>query len=315
MSGWDLDQDSVKILDIWLAIRPQNEVDIVSPSSSTTIEPAADSIVAYLTSPPGAQADEFDDFSNRLERVFHALIEFCVLHPRSMDWGITVLYRVITDIPADAASELGEGPEGARLDLERFFGNYVSPYADGTGPQIGTKPKDRPDAKDPFTVQFSAEEVEERPDEVIQKITNLRKSRWKTTIVQCFSARCHVLETVVHPYKEALVKRLLYLLGFQLDITGPDWNKIDCVGLLTMLRGSASYLLSTFPAEEQEGKKQEWIKGLNNLLSTSHEGREADDKADDIRVKSHAALALKNLRDGPFNEASADLFAVGYWMF
>ncbi|KAM0809454.1 hypothetical protein AB5N19_09798 [Seiridium cardinale] len=293
MSGWDSDQDDIKVLDIWLSLRPQKETDIVKPSSSPTIEAAAATLLAYLTSPDGSHANEFDDFSNRFARLEHALVEFCLQHPRSMDWGITVLYQVIRGTPTDAAGEFGEGPEGARLDLERFFGNYVSLYTDGTRPQVGTKPRDRPDAKDPFLVRFSAEEVEERADDVIERMANLRKSRWKTMIVECFSARCHVLETVVHPYKQALVNRLLEFLVLQLDITKPEYNKIDCVGTLTMLRGSASYLLSTFPAEERENTKQEWINGLNNLLSTSHEGREADDKADDIRVKSHAAVSFR----------------------
>ncbi|CAJ2503435.1 Uu.00g108290.m01.CDS01 [Anthostomella pinea] len=315
MSGWDLDQDDIRILDIWLSIRPQNEADIGHPSSSPTIDAAADTLLTYLASPPGAYAEEFDDFSNRFWSLINALIEFCLLHPRFMDWGITVLYRVIAKVPTDAAGELGEGPEGARLDLERFLGTYLNLYNDGTRPQVGTKPKDSPDAKDPFTVQFSAEEVEARADDVVQKMANLRKSRWKTMMVQCFAARCHVLETVAHSYKEALVRRLLEFLGIQLDVAHREWNRVDCIGLLTMLRGSSSYLLSTFPAEEREQKKQEWVKGLTSLLSTSHEGREPEDKADDIRVKSHAALALENLRAGGLNEPSADLFDVRYWMF
>ncbi|CAH0052194.1 unnamed protein product [Clonostachys solani] len=315
MSGWDLGQDGLKVLDIWLSIRPQNEADIINPSSSPTIKTAADTLLTYLTSQPGTYADEFDEFDDRSARLHHALIEFCLLCPQSMDWGIKVLYEVIRNTPADAVGALGEGPEGARLDLERFFGDYVSLYEDGTRPKVGTKPSDRPNAKDPFLVQFSAEEVEERADDVIDKMANLRKSRWKTIIVMCFSTRCHVLETVVHPYKEALVRRLLEFLDVQLDPTKREWNKVDCVSLLTMLRGSASYLLSTFPAEERRVKKQGWIMGLNNLLSTSHEGREAEDKADDMQVKSHAALALKNLRAGGLNESSADLFDVRYWMF
>lgn len=153
-----------------------------------------------------------------------------------MDWGITVLYEVIKNTPADAVSTLGEGPEGARLYLERFFGDCLSLYQDGTRPKVGTKPRDRLGAKDPFLVQFSAEEIEERTDNVIDKMANLRKSRWKTIIFGCFSARCHVLDTLVHPYKEALVQRLLELLDLQLDLTKQEWNKVDCVGLLTMLR-------------------------------------------------------------------------------
>ncbi|CAI6085079.1 unnamed protein product [Clonostachys chloroleuca] len=221
---------------IWLSVRPQNEADIINPSSSSTTKVAADTLLTYLISQPGTHADEFDEFVDRSARLHHALIEFCLFYPRSMDWGITVLYEVIKNTPADAVSTLGEGPEGARLDLERFFGDCLSLYQDGTRPKVGTKPRDRLGAKDPFLVQFSAEEIEERTDNVIDKMANLRKSRWKTIIFGCFSARCHVLDTLVHPYKEALVQRLLELLDLQLDLTKQEWNKVDCVGLLTMLR-------------------------------------------------------------------------------
>ncbi|KAF2019184.1 hypothetical protein BU24DRAFT_489206 [Aaosphaeria arxii CBS 175.79] len=315
MSGWDLDDESAKVLDIWVSVKPQNEADLASPSTSSTVQAAANTLWTFLDTPPGAFTAEFEDFDNRFARVENALVELCLLHPRSMDWGIAVMYQIIKDAPGDAIFGLGEGSEGARRDLERFFGNYLSFYADGTHGSVGTKPKDRQGAKDPFTVQFTAREVEDHADEVVKKMANIRKNRWKTMIVQCLAARCHVLETVEHAYKQALVNQLVEFLEIQLDISHREWSTIDCVGLLTMLRGSAAYLLSTFPAEERETKRQDWIKGLNSLLSTSHQGRAPEDKADDIRIKSHAALALKNLRAGGLNEPSVDLFDVQYWMF
>jgi hypothetical protein len=295
MSGWDLDHLDAKALEIWLSIRSHHENDVVDPSSPTIISTVAGTLTAYLTSPPGAYADEFDDFANRFARLMHALIEFCLLHPRSMDWGITVLFQVIKSMPADAVCELGEGPEGGRLDLERFFGNYVGLYSARTRPRVGTTPKYRSDVKDQFAVQFSSEEVEELTDDVVDKMVNLSKTRWKSMTMQCFAARFHGLETPTHPYNGDLDERLLVFLDLQLDLMKPAWNKIDCIGLLTMLRGSASYLLSTFPGEEREKKKQGWIKGLKHLLSTSQEGREVDDKADDFRIKYHAAVSFQSL--------------------
>jgi len=291
-----LDQSETKILDIWLSIRPRDESDVVEPSSSSSISTASDTLLAYLTSPPGAHADEFDDFGDRFANLEHALIEFCLLHPRSMDWGITVLFQVIQNVPMNAVCELGEGQEGARLDLERFLGNYTDLYSGGgTKPLVGTMPKYRSDVKDQFAVQFSAEEVKERPDDVIEKMKNLRKTRWKTMITQCFAARCHVLETPVHPYNRALDEKLLAFIGLQLDWAKTSWNKVDCIGILTMLRGSASYLLSTSPEAEREEKKQEWTSRLSALLFTIGEGRELDDKADDFRIKAHVAVSFQSL--------------------
>lgn len=292
MSGWDLDPTEVKILDIWLSIRPQDDSTITEPSSSPTILPAANALLTYLTAPLGEHTDEFDDFSNRWVRLLHALIEFCILYPRSMDWGITVLFQVIKGISNDAICELGEGPAGARLDLERLFGDYVDLYHEGTTPRIGTKPKYRSDVKDQFAIQFSEEEVETRPADVIEKMNNLRKSRWKSIITQCFSVRCHVLEDPVHPYNSALDQRLLTFLNLELDLTSAAWNKVDCIGMLNMLRGSASYFLSVLPKEEREKQRQGWIDGLSKLIFTSGKGREADDKADDFRVKAHAAVGF-----------------------
>jgi hypothetical protein len=38
-------------------------------------------------------------------------------------------------------------------------------------------------------------------------------------------------------------------------------------------------------------KKQEWIDRLGLLLFTIRDGRKVDDKADDFRTKSHAAVS------------------------
>lgn len=294
MSGWDLDQSETKVLNIWLSIQPRLESDIVDPFSSSTISAEADTLIAYLTSPAGAHANKFDAFYDRFTYLEHALIEFCLLHPRSMDWGITVLFHVIKNLPHDAICELGQGPEGARLDLERFFGNYTDLYSDGTMPHVGTRPKARSDVKEQFAVHFSSKEVKERPDDVIEKMKNLRKSRWKTIITQCFAARCHVLETPVHPYNGALDRRLLTFIDLELDLASSAWNEVDCIGVTTMLRGSASYILSTLPEDEQEEKKQEWMNRLCTLLFTIGEGREVDDKADDMRIKAHAAVSFQS---------------------
>lgn len=286
MSGWDLDQSQTKVMHIWLSIQPRDEANIVNPSHAYTLSPAADTLISYLTAPPGTHAEEYDEFSDRFTDVLLCLIEFCLLQPRSMDWGITVLFQVIKKIPKDAVCELGEGPEGARLDLERFFGNYTDLYTvGGTGPKVGTFPRAK------YAVQFSSEEVKERPEDVIEKIKNERKRRWKTMIMQCFAARCHVLETPVHPHNKALDDRLLAFIGFQLDLTKDFWNKVDCIGLLTVLRGSASYLLSTFPEAEREVKKQEWIQGLSGLLSTNGEERDVVDNVD-FQIKAHGAVSL-----------------------
>jgi hypothetical protein len=300
MSGWDLDQSQTKALNIWLSARPLYEVDIVQPSSSSTVATAADALIAYLTSPPGAHADEFDDFSDRFANLEHALIEFCLLHPRSMDWGITVLFRVIRNVPNDAICELGEGPEGARLDLERFLANYTDLYSDGTMPRVGTRPQGGSGVRDKYAVQFSSEEVKDRPDDVIKKMENLRKSRWKTLMTQCFSARCHVLQDPIHLYNSALDMRLLTFIDLELDLTNSAWNSVDCIGILTMLRGSASYMISTLPEDEQKKKRQAWKHRLNILIFTIGEGREVDDKADEFRIRSHAAVSLPLLASIPF---------------
>lgn len=274
MSGWDLDDSQIKVLDIWLSVRPRNESNTIDPSSSSDVLTATDKFIAYLTSQSGAQADEFDDFSNRFANLEHALIEFCLLHPRSMDWGITVFFQVINNVPNDARCELGKGPEGARLDFERFLGNYIDLYYDRTR-------------------QFSSEEVKQRPDDIIQKMKYSRKRRWKNMITQCFSARCHALEVPARPNNKYLDQRLLTFIELNSDLARPHWNQVDCIGIMTILRGSASYLLSILPEEEQEEKKHEWIQQLNTLLYTIGERREVGDKADDFHIKAHAAVGIQ----------------------
>jgi hypothetical protein len=86
MSGWDLDDSQIKVLDIWLSVRPRNESNTIDPSSSSDVLTATDKFIAYLTSQPGAQADEFDDFSNRFANLEHA--PYRVLSSASSFYGL-----------------------------------------------------------------------------------------------------------------------------------------------------------------------------------------------------------------------------------
>ncbi len=288
MSGWDLTESQGKVLDIWIEIRPRDEEEIIHPRS--TISTAADTLIAYLTSPLKAQDDEFDDFSNRFAKLEQALIEFCLLYPRSIDWGITVFFDVIRNIPKDAPCELGTGPKGARLDLERFLGDFTNLYVGGTMPKVGMEPACPLDAKDQSAVHFSSAEVKERTEDVIEKMKNLRKRRWKTLITLYFSARCHALESPTRPNNKYLDQQFLFFSDqFYLESFG--WTRINCISILTMLRGSASYLLSAVPQESREGTRQRCIDNLRIWLLTSGEGREAGDKADDFHIKAHAAVS------------------------
>lgn len=274
-------------MDILLSIQPRDESDIVKFSQAYTLFPAVDTLLSYLASPHAGHDNEPDEFMDRFDDLMQCIIEFCLLQPRSMDWVITVLFDVIKKIPKEAVCELGEGPEGARLDLERFFGNYTDLYTvGGTVPHVGTFPKEK------YSIQFSPEEVRDRPDDVLEKIKNERKSRWKTMIMQCFAVRCHVLETPFNPHNKALDDRLLAFIGVQMDLTRDNWNKVDCIGLLTALRGSAAYLLLTLSESEREGKKQEWMNGLGGLLSTNGEQRDVGRNVD-FQIKHHAAVSFE----------------------
>lgn len=67
-------------LDIWLSFRPTNETDIANPSSFATLSTTAEAFITYIF-----DGHELDDLEDRIYGVFHDLIEFCCLHPRSMD--------------------------------------------------------------------------------------------------------------------------------------------------------------------------------------------------------------------------------------
>lgn len=131
--------------------------------------PAADVFLAYLSAPLGEHAYEFDDFSNRWARLLHTPFEFCLLNPVSMHRGIIVPYQIMQGISSDAVCELGEGPTSARLDLERFA-KHNAPYRNNE--------KDMSEVKYQFAISSSEEEVRRRPDDVIEKMKNLRKTRW-----------------------------------------------------------------------------------------------------------------------------------------
>jgi hypothetical protein len=109
--------------------------------------------------------------------------------------------------------------------------------------------------KGQFVVQYSAAEAKERPDDVIENMENLRKTGWKTMVTQCFAARCHVLETPIHPYKRPLDERLVITVGLQLDLAKASGNKVDYIGILTMPRGSASYFFYDFAGGGARGEE------------------------------------------------------------
>lgn len=208
-----------------------------------------------------------------------------------------MVFEIIKRIPENADCGIEghlRGPDKCRKKLERFFADILQvPQGDGGRPQIGTKTTYVHD-RTAQSMQIASEEVEECPDEVIDLLRKVRLRRWRYIIQVCLIERCHAIETPVSPTDQE-ESTLDYWLKFNVKIglysETERWNETVCVGLITMLRGSAAYFLSTFPLEEQAAMKEEYIHSLTKLMYTVGEGREIGDKADIFRVKSHAAVS------------------------
>jgi hypothetical protein len=292
MSTFDLDADEREVLSIWTSLRPRDDLDY-----SGTATTASNLILSFLTRPDGPAPDTF---SNRLGGVYGSLVEFCMLHPRLMDWALQVLNSVITNAPEDCSTEYGAGPVGVRKDFQWFLMNFVGFYDGNVAPDVGTTLWLDGDAVDAANVQFSSDEIQSRIEGVIEKLASMRKMRWKTIVLMAIAGRCHALDiarTQTHGSPgDNLVQWIDYTLKLENREGIPPWNRVDCVAGLTMLRASAKSLVETMPAEKREGKTKEWTAGLNRLLVTGSDGRVVGDRADDFHIKAHATVSSSLLQ-------------------
>jgi hypothetical protein len=297
MSISNLDADEREVLSIWLSNQPKDLTDLTNTSSSNTTT-ASTAILSFLARSDGPSPDTFD---NRLGGVYGSLVEFCMQQPRSMDWALRVLKMVISSIPEGCKTQYGTGPVGVRKDFQWFLINFVGFYDGNIEPDVGMAPWLDEDVVDASNIQFSAEDAQMRTEEVIKKMNNMRKIRWKTIILMVIAGRCHALDvarTQTHGSPgNNLVQWIDYAFKLEKREGIPPWNRVDCLADLTMLRGSAKSLLGAIPDVEREGKLKEWIEGVTRLLVTGSDGRQLGDKADDFHIKAHAAVSAILVHD------------------
>jgi hypothetical protein len=238
-----------------------------------------------------------------------------------MDWTLHILDNILKNVPLNAKTDHGTGPDGARSYFRWYLLDFTRFYEGDVEPDVGAVPLLKEDAADSSTVPFTLQEVQKRTDDVIAKVVNLRKNRWKSIIMVILSGRCYVLDVLRLnlPLSEGHAEKhgytgdnLVNWIDKALDLGPrpgiPPWNRVDCIAALTMLRGCAKSLVETIPMEKLEEKKTAWVEGVNRLLVTDGSGRKIGDKADDFHIKAHAAVSsfpfLRCLRYWDANKAS-----------
>jgi len=99
--------------------------------------------------------------------------------------------------------------------------------------------------------------------------------------------------------------------AFQKIPDGPDgWIKADFLAALIRFRGYAKSVSEQFAANhDTRGKMDEWQELLKRWLYDPELNN-----TNDGTVKHHVLLALRNLREGPFDETSEELFRPRDWV-
>ena len=273
---------NAKALSIFISNYPGPSVS--TPTTEHTASTASNDLLALIL-----QLDNLH-ISGTLEQIICILLEFCGSQPAGIDWALLTFDTLLKDIPPDGKFSDGTGPEGAREVFRWYIIDHAVFYQGDVSPSIGRETAWDGEAIDSSTVYFLAEEVKDKPDDVIQKMENLAKARRDFMVLMAVKGRAYALDVVRVQTREYPGDSTGEFVDLALDYEhggSPPWSRVDCVACLLMLRGCAKSLLETTPVHKREAKKKSWVDGLEKLLVSG-----VEDKVDDFYIKAHAAVCF-----------------------
>ncbi|RDL38706.1 uncharacterized protein BP5553_03046 [Venustampulla echinocandica] len=223
-----------------------------------------------------------------------AIVDHGSQSPASLDLMLQTYTQAAKQLPASVSGGYGKGMDAAMGELNW----WIAEEADLFSPplQFTQETPGQSSTCDSSNPQFQERDVKDRQADVLDRTQEWRKERVRWTLMSAAMGRCYALDLVrANEGKNATAQ-----VDGALDIEGAGWSEAQFVGATVMLRACAKSLgVETI-------KVSEWVEKLEALLWREHVS---------FTVKSHSELLLRNLRGGPYDETSEQLFQMKDWLF
>ncbi|KAG9238181.1 hypothetical protein BJ875DRAFT_539848 [Amylocarpus encephaloides] len=224
-----------------------------------------------------------------------AIVDHGSQSPASLDLMLQTYIRAANKLPASVTSDYGKGSEAAIGELNWWITEEADLFNPPLPPTLETPGKTF--AGDSSNPLFQENDVKERLDGVLDRTQEWRKERVRWTLMSAAKGRYYALELgKANEGKNAMAAQV----DAAFNIGAEGWSEAQLVGAAIMLRSCAKSLAA------DSNKVKEWVGNLEALLWCERVS---------FTAKSHSELLLRNLRSGPNDETSEQIFQLKDWLF
>lgn len=232
-----------------------------------------------------------------------AIHQYARASPQALDFMLLVYASACNQFPDTITNEYGHGPAAGLQQLKW----WLIEEADGfQGVVVPPKGIGSADAADRSNLLFKDSDVDHDVDGVLSQIDEWREERTSWIIAAAMQARCFSLDII----RVNDGRQIEALIDSGLNRRQSRWSKADFIGACIMIRGCAKSMIDHLGSRGKHDKLDSWKSTLESYLRHDSESSSSPD----FGVTYNASLALKNLRTGPKDETSVEVFALKAWL-
>ncbi|PMD20025.1 hypothetical protein NA56DRAFT_646578 [Hyaloscypha hepaticicola] len=270
----------------WLSLQ-QGQHQFSPTVTDEIVEQASDELVAATVT---KQADQVGVF---FYSTLSAIVDHATQSPASLDLMLQAYVHAANKLPTQVSSDYGQGTQGAMGELNW----WIIEEADGFIPPLQNfATGEKSSAEDHSNPQFQEREVKDRLNGVLDRAQEWRQHRVRCTLMSAAMGRCYALNLV----RGSEGRNVIAFVNSALNLGGQKWSEAQFVGAAIMLRACAKSLAA------DTSQMSEWMQKVEALLWGDSVS---------FAIKSHSELLLRNLRSGPHDETSIQLFQLKDWLF
>ncbi|KAF2136272.1 uncharacterized protein K452DRAFT_302866 [Aplosporella prunicola CBS 121167] len=216
-------------------------------------------------------------------------------NPVAIDFMLFVFQAAAKQFPQSVGNEYGSGSKAGFTQLKYWIIEQASGFQGVHFPSTVGKP----DTQDPSNLRFSKAEVQEQLNAVLERLEDWREERRTWIINAAIRARCMSLNILEHDTEGTEAEALI-----DSALGSKQLSESEYIGICILLRGCAE-TFSTRLGKQGKGQKfGEWARDFALAITVPCS----------FSAKAHTELVLRNIKDGPHDESSQELFGPDKWL-